>query len=147
MNWILTILGVLLLGYGGFEALESYQASTSWETAEARITHLEQVRGRRGRVSYKPHFSFQAASGGSYHGSGSAIFSGRSYSRGERVQVRYPADAPEKAKLDSVMEMWLFPGILLGIGVFLIAAGALALRRKKEEEEARPDEKAAADKE
>lgn len=137
----MSIIGLLALGYGGYETFESYQASSTWQRAEAQVTHLEQVRGRRGRISYKPHFSFRAKETGLTH-RGKATVSGRSYSRGQKIVVLYPADDPDKAKIDDIMELWIFPFIILAIGLIIAGAGFTLLRptKQEEDEEETPEE-------
>lgn len=147
-KWIRGILalisGILLFGVGVYEGVESYIATHYWERAEGRITHLEKSRGRRGRITYKPHFTFRTNDAHPISYSGKATAFIHTHSVNEKVKVLYPADNPNRAVLDDFSALWGFPLVFLGLGAlfawYACAVHLCLFGRKQEEEEPETDE-------
>lgn len=55
------------------------------------------------------------------------------YEAGDRVEVLYPADSPEDARLNGFLSLWLLPLVFGGIGLVTAGVGttiALVTRRR-----------------
>ena len=82
-----------------------------------------------GSITYHPEVKFRLPSGEekvicSESGSNPA-----SYKVGQVVRVRYLADRPEEAWLDSFMENWGGAAAIASVGVFLVFWGASVLSK------------------
>lgn len=96
--------------------------------AEGEVIGFGTSRGRKGGTMYTPQVRFYvpAAEGGpgaSVEIRGRVSSSSRSYDIGDRVDVYYPPEHPEDARIDSFMEQWFFPLIF---GFFGLVFGGIA---------------------
>lgn len=133
------IIGALVLACGAYQAHETYQACTSWQTTEGRVTNVEKTRGRRGRTNYKAHYSYRIP--GSYEVYHSyTSFSGSSYRRNDKVEVLYDPANPSKSKLNNFMDIYLLTIILLGLGALLFFSGIITCKKKEEKPTDTPEE-------
>ena len=120
------VFGVIGLGLliGAFFALSSTLSFRSRSTAAGGVVEdLISSRGSSGNTLYKPVVQWTDAKGGKHRLTGSVASSPSSYSRGEKVTVRYLADNPEGARLDSFTENWLLTLVLGLIGTAFAASG------------------------
>lgn len=135
---IALVFGLLGLGMlvGAFFAVSSTLSFRSIaKTADGVVVDLAQSRGDKGETMYKPVVRWKDPGGRERTFTGSVASSPPSYSRGEKVSLRYDPANPESARLDSFTENWLLPLIfgLLG-SVFTaigVGAGVYAWRKKK----------------
>lgn len=125
---ILMILSVVALCFGGEQFIRGMNKRSEWCRAEAKVTHLEPVHGRRGRTSYKAWFAFRdPATNRSYSVRSTAASNPPAFRRGQRVEVLYPAEHPEEAVADTLMEVY-YAAIFLGVAWVVLGVLGLALR-------------------
>jgi len=86
-------------------------------------------------VSYYPMVQFSDASGRRIEFTSDSGSNPPAYSRGDTVDVLYHADAPEKARINSLMSLWFGTLIVGGLGVVFTTIGTgmivVPLRRKR----------------
>ena len=128
---ILIILSVLSALFGGDQLVKSMRMRSEWSKAEATVTRLEPVRGRRGRTTYAAWFSFRdPATHRSYTVKSKVNSNPPAFKVREKIEVLYPADHPEDAVANTFLEVYFYV-LLLG-GVFVIFGFlGLALRFSK----------------
>lgn len=135
------IFGLVGLGLliGAFFAISSTLSFRSIsKQAGGVVVDLAESRGDKGETMSKPVVEWTDPAGKRRRFTGSVASSPPSYSRGEKVTVRYDPSHPETARLDSFMENW-FAAMILGIlgGVFTAIGsgfGIHAWRKKKNRE-------------
>lgn len=88
-------------------------------------------------VSYFPIVQFTDASGKRIEFTSDSGSNPPAWSRGDKVEVLYHADAPEKARINSFMSLWFGPLLVGGLGVVFTAVGivliVVPMRRKRQE--------------
>lgn len=104
--------------------------SLEWRTEHSSSSHKNRSSGRR--MAY-PVVEFTSADGEQRTFRGSVGSDPPSYEAGERVEVLYPADSPQEARINGFASLWLGPLIFGGLG--LLAAGigtaiAVVMRRR-----------------
>ncbi len=136
---IFLLLGVIAFGFGVFLAIDSVRLVRDGVTVDAQVTKVTATEGRDkdgNRVTnYTAHIQYwvgerpQTLRHGWSEGVNSTCVVG-CYGQGARLKVIYlPAD-PATAKINSIADLYLFPGLPLLVGLsFIIVAGAM-LRRK-----------------
>ena len=86
---------------------------------------LDQVSYKsKNKTMYRPLVSYQATDGTTYtitsETSSSAAFN---YVKGDKQAVRYLKEKPHVAKIDSFLELWALPAVLLVAGLVVFLAG------------------------
>lgn len=125
-KYVFTIVGVgLLIG-----ALFLYQSASAFlakaTTADGTVVDL--VRSRSSdSITYRPVVQFMNQKGEKIEFISSSGSNPPSYSKGEKVEVLYLPDEPQKAKINGFFSLWGAPVILGGLGgaFFLIGAGII----------------------
>lgn len=118
----LLAVGVILIlaGVPFFIQVRKFNASAI--RAPGKIVELD--RQQMGKdVSYFPVFSFVDRAGASHVIHSKLGSSHPRYAVGDAVEVLYPADDPEQARLNSFFTVWMWPVIFAGIGLILTIAG------------------------
>lgn len=123
----LLFLGIILLVIGVYLFKDKVEFLNSSIQVEGTIVDVESSRSK-GTTYYYPVISFQAVDSNTYTFSSetgsSAAFD---FSKGDKLSVRYKAESPQLAKVDSFIELWglsialLIAGIvilLVGVGIF-----------------------------
>ena len=132
---ILLLLSVAALCFCGEQVVEGIHKSHTWNKTTATVTHLEQVRGKRGRISYKACFSFRdPATNHSYSVKSKMSSSSPSYRRGQKVEMLYSPEAPEEAVVNTFVEIyfWAIVGGIIGAALGLFGWAALFDKQKEE---------------
>lgn len=126
---------VVILGFAVENAWSSYSESADWLHSEGRVIRViskTSTTGRRGRrvTNYTPIFRF-TAQGEPFPRTVTSDVSVpfTSFSVGETVDVIYPADAPEKARINSLTQLYYNAG-LLGMAGLVLLGGGFYIRRK-----------------
>ena len=84
--------------------------------------------------TYAPVFSFSANDGRTYTVTSSSSSSPPEFAVGQQVRVLYVPDNPATAKIDSVLQLWMMPMVLVFLGIICSLVGyglLLFLRRRK----------------
>ena len=141
---LLIIVSVIALCFGGEQVVKGIEKSHTWNKEIATVTHLEPVRGKRGRVSYKACLSFRdAATNHSYSIKSQIASNPPSFQRGQKVEVLDPADNPENAVVNSFMEIY-FWALIAGVMGLVMGFFGCALSFGKQSK-AEPDPEAPAE--
>lgn len=132
---LVLLIAVVLLGVAAEGAWSTYSECADWQHSEGkviRVLHRTSNTGRRGRkvTNHTPIFRF-TAQGEPYPRTITSDVSTPlvSFDVGETVDVIYPASAPEKARINSLMQLYYTPGLLGIVGLFLLLVG-FGVRRK-----------------
>ena len=135
---ILIILAVVAGLFGGDQLIKSINKRSEWNKAEAVVTRLEPVRGRRGRTTYAAWFTFRdPATHRSYTVKSKVNSNPPAFKVREKVEVLYPAGHPEDAVANTFMEVFLYT-ILLGGAFVVFGFLGLALRFGKNSKDEQP---------
>jgi hypothetical protein len=138
-RWPLLILGsvglLFLLGGGAWMWKTWTFTGRAW-SAKGKIERLEvRLDTSRSRSrdpdspTYAPVFSFRDTQG-RRHEVTSAVGHGRSpYEPGQEVPVLYDRDNPEDARIDSFVQLWLFPMAIGFMGTVFVGMAALGWQK------------------
>lgn len=116
--------GVVFLALGASSCSESGELSEHGLRTRGTVVSVSRRTRRRSgrrRTVYRPTVRFQAEDGRSYTFEGRE--SGVSFDEGETVDVLYPGDDPEEARLDDLSSLWVQPLVLVVIGLVCLAVG------------------------
>jgi hypothetical protein len=110
---------------------------TSWflhrsVAAKGAVVSLREVHDpQNGTVTYAPVFTFTAADGRSYAVSSNTGNNPPAFAVGQQVPVLYETDNPTEAKIDSFIQLWLFPVVFGFAGATATAVGYFLLRYER----------------
>ncbi len=137
----LLVAGILAIAVGVFVFSQSRSFYASASRAPGKIVELEQKRDRK-EITIFPVFSFVDQAGVSHvvHSKWGSPknwwWLPRQYAVGDAVEVIYPADDPESARLNDFFSMWGWTFLFGGGGTVLSVAGMVlwrgAVRWKRE---------------
>jgi hypothetical protein len=138
-RWALFILlgvGLLFLVGGGIWAWKTWAFTGRARHTKGKIERLEvRLDTSRSRSrdpdspTYAPVFSFRDTEG-RHHLVTSAVSHGKSpYEPGQEVPVLYDPDDPENARLDSFVQLWLFPLVFGFMGTIFAGIAALGWQK------------------
>lgn len=123
-------LGLLSVALG--QGLHQLYLDKTYLRTEAEVLELKPSpghRGYRGRgkqgTLWAPHIGFRDARGEWFEFTSSIASSPPRYKPGERIWVRYSADNPRQATIDSFVFRWLVPLLLTPMGLVFSLIGAL----------------------
>ncbi len=130
----LNLVFLSLLGGGGYIAYNNYQLRTGGASTTGTVIRLEESTSD-GSTTYSPVFQY-VVNGQTYEFESQNSSSPPTHRVGDEDTIYYDPTNPEKAQVDSFMDMWLAPGLLLcfGGGGFIIAnvvALIWVVRRRK----------------
>jgi RNase P/RNase MRP subunit p29 len=141
MSYLILTAGILLLTGGFLLALRQRDRLLRWSTAEGAVVEQLPVRqtGETLRIRtaegvrlvpkrlYRPVIEYKDAAGRKVRFKGSLFTRPMQYQVGRSVKVRYDPGNPTQAMVESKIEIWFYPGMLVGFGLFAIAMGLLGL--------------------
>lgn len=123
---LMNLLFIGLFGGGGYIAYNNYQLRTNGASTIGTVIRLEESTGDGG-TSYSPVFQYEV-NGQTYEFESQNASSPPTHRVGEQDTLFYDPENPQKAQIDSFMDMWLAPGLLLcfgSSGIIVINVGAL----------------------
>lgn len=123
--WIVPALGAVLLVAGLVVFLRTRSFLATAATTQGTVVGYQQRRSSKGRVTYKPMVRYTTATGSVVEFTDSVSSSPPAYEEGALVPVRYDANNPSKARLDSGFRLWLLPALLSGIGLAFLVIGVV----------------------
>lgn len=134
----LLLVGIVLLAVGAWKGMETYNFLQQGVRVEATVVQLARVDGtsRRGRrtVNFAPVVRYKAGAR-TYTVKSDYSSNPPAYSRGEKVQVYYMPDKPDRMVIDDFLPLYMVPLILLPMGLVALLGGfyllALAIRQRK----------------
>lgn len=130
--------GIVLLAVGAWQGMETYDFLQRGVRVEATVVQLARVDGtsRRGRrtVNFAPVVRYKAGAR-TYTVKSAHSSNPPAYSRGEKVQVYYMPDKPDRMVIDDFLSLYTTPLVLLGAALVVLLGGfyllALAIRQRK----------------
>jgi hypothetical protein len=128
LSWIFLIVGLGFIVAAIAFAYRTQVFLSTCTTAQGRIVALKSVRStRRHTITYAPVFRFNVP--GTHFATVVSRTSSNppSFNVGEWVTVRYPADHPEQAVIDSFGQLWLWDWGFGGFGALFCAVSLLPL--------------------
>lgn len=120
---IVPALGAVLLVAGLVVFVRTRRFLATAATTQGIVVGYQQRRSSKGRVTYKPMVRFTTPTGSVEEFTDSVSSSQPAYDEGAAVPVRYDANNPAKARLDTGFRLWLLPGLLGGIGLAFLVIG------------------------
>lgn len=127
MVLIIPALGAVLLVAGLVVFVRTRRFLATAATTEGTIVGHQQRRSSKSRVTYRPVVRFSTPSGWAGEFTDS-VGSSQLPQEGAVVSVRYDANNPANARLDSGFRLWLLPvGLMFGAGA-LATIGSLIQR-------------------
>jgi hypothetical protein len=131
---IFFLVGLLFLGVGLFFATDNFEFINEAEIATAEVIELIEKRDSDGDRSYTPVVQYFV--GEKWYKYKSSISSSTSGFRvGQMVEVYYDPLNPNRAKINTLMQLWFFPGIFLLMGSIFVFLGGIStfvlIRRKR----------------
>lgn len=145
IKYIFLIIGILMLVGAYFLYKNTADFINNATTTEGTVVELIEVRSedtdtsnsrnkKRYSYTYKPRVEFNTKTGKLIEFMSSTSSNPPSYTKGEKVEVLYLEDKPEKAKINGTTSLWLGVMIIGGLGsvFFLIGFGIFFLKRLKE---------------
>jgi hypothetical protein len=115
IKWTLLVIGLLFVAGASISTFHTERFLRRSETTDAMVVALKPMRSSRNNsISYAPVFRFNVP--GSHFvtvvSNTSSMPAG--FKPGERVTVHYEKDHPEKAVIDSFMQLW-FGDLIFGV--------------------------------
>jgi hypothetical protein len=111
----------LLLGAG-----HTYRSNAAFDAeaiaAEGTVVDLASY-VKEGSTFYRPVVEFTDRQGRTIRISGSSASTTPSHRRGDRLEVRYPPQAPEEARLETWSDRWFGIALLGGMGIVFAGVG------------------------
>ncbi len=114
--WLI-FMNVLFLGLlagGGYISYTNYQLRTQGASTIGTVVRLEESTSD-GSTSYSPVFQYEV-NGQTYEFESQNSSSPPTHRVGDQDTIFYDPTNPQKAQIDSFMDMWLAPGLLLCFG-------------------------------
>lgn len=93
------------------------------------VTDVEAVHYRHGTLYYSPSCYSYVVDGQRYETSSLAPTASKNLIPGDPIALRYPADSPQDAVVDTPTPFWVF-GFMLGIFAVLFSAGTVNQARE-----------------
>lgn len=120
---------VLLIGALGFIAW-TWNVVRNSDPAEGTVISVETFRTDSG-ATYRPTFGYTDAEGNRRRATTPYASSEYDYAAGDRVGLLIPRDNPNRARIDSLVDLWLLPGVLLAAAVIslIVVVGFLMFAR------------------
>lgn len=134
---IVPLVGIVFLSLAGWWGWDTWTFVQRGEPATAKIERFEQRTSKkrrsgtsRTRTYYAPVFTFQDTKGASHTVTSSTGSSKPAYKAGDQIRVLYDPADPQKARINTFSDLWLFPVVFGGIGVVCLAVTMLLPRRR-----------------
>jgi hypothetical protein len=93
------------------------------------IVEVESSKSKK-HTYYRPIITFDAKDGKTYlftaETSSSSMFD---FIQGDQIKIRYIAENPSEAKIDSFLDLWSLPVALLISGVVIVLSGTVSVYR------------------
>ena len=121
MSQIVAILtGVLFIACGAYLARGTLRLFTrGYATTGTVISVIREINTGSGSVFlYRPVVRFRTTKGQKKTFT-NPTGSSRPYAVGQTVRIRYDPSS-NKAQVDTFLDLWVFPGIVLGGGIFIV---------------------------
>jgi len=110
LNLLLIVLG----GWGAYIAYNNWQLRSTGLTTTGTVIRLDESSGDGG-TTYSPVFQYEV-NGQIYEFESQNASSPPTHRVGEQDTIYYDPANPQNAQIDSFMDMWLAPGLLLCVG-------------------------------
>jgi hypothetical protein len=130
--WIFVGAGPFVLLLGLISVVRTTVFILTSTATEGEVIALKVVPGKRGSKSYAPIFRFTADDGQIYTVTSKNSTNPPSFAFGERVKVLFEKEHPEGAKIDTFLQLWMFP-MVAGIvgGAFSVVTVVVVVKRRK----------------
>jgi hypothetical protein len=123
----LLLAGILVVAAGIPFFIQARQFNATAIHTPGKIVEMQRQQSGKD-VSYYPVFSFTDKSGAAHTVHSRLGSSHPGYAVGDAVEVLYPADDPESAKLNSFLTLWTWPAVFGGVGFVMIIASLFFLQ-------------------
>jgi uncharacterized protein DUF3592 len=124
----LTLAGLLVLAVACAVAWSTLGFLGSASRAEGTVIALVQSTGAKGGRLYAPIVRFQTQAGAAIEFASKLNTDLQLYAPGQPVSVLYLREHPEEARIDTPLELWFVPLVLLIPGSVLFSVGLLVWR-------------------
>jgi hypothetical protein len=123
--WMYLLVGLGLFGGGIYSYLSVGDFIAGAASADGVVIGLEREQDADGDTTYYPRVQFEAE-GRSYQFKGQVGSGYGTFSVGEQVEVLYDPADPDRARINSFVQLWFFPMFLGVLGAVFTAFGASA---------------------
>ena len=120
---LVVILGLVLVGRGGWDMIEAIEFANHGVTAEGQLVGINSVREGRGRVGHYAEVRYVVA-GKSIQALAEDRFEPAGHRLGEKLSVFYLSTEPQRVRL-SADGIGFWPWFILGLGI-AVGGGGLA---------------------
>lgn len=133
IKYVFALIGLGLLVAALAMAMDTRDFLGRAARAQGTVIDLVSQRSSDNAVSYHPEVAFSDNQGSNVHFVSPSGSNPPSYHRGERVEVLYLPDEPEKARIHDFLGTWFAPLLLGAIGLvfFTVGAGMIAAGMRK----------------
>ena len=131
---LLNLLWIAMLVIGIYYGYGSWKLTTQGSRVSGTVVQMIGSEDDDGSYSYAPVVEYQV-NGSTYRYESHSYTSPPAYQEGQRVQLLYDRDHPDKARIGNFLELWLLPVMLIPFALIGAAANYFVMpllgRRKK----------------
>lgn len=130
--WVVfLLLGLIILGAGGYFAFESFQLVQSGKTITAVVVDFHEQETDDQQIRYAPILEY-SVDGKSYRFASASYANSPAYDIGEELPVLYDASDPNQARINRFSALWGIPigFAIAAIFVLFVSFGGLIRTRK-----------------
>jgi hypothetical protein len=137
--WIFLAVGTVAMGFGAWLSVDSVRLVRDGVSVTAQVMKVTMSEGRdkdgnrelryTAQIQYKVGATPMILERNWTQSPNSRCFAG-CYDQGEMLKIRYLPEDPATARVDSIGDLYLRPGIPLLVGLVFVAFALLMLRRK-----------------
>ena len=128
MNYLLFIVAIAVLAFGVFKLVKSFKLSKNGVKMEAEIIEVRKKRQSStdsdGYTSttdmYYPVYKYVYEGEEYSKESNVGVSRSRKYKVGDKMNIVFMSDDPQKSEVKSFFSLWITPGVLLLVGVLLL---------------------------
>jgi hypothetical protein len=128
MNILLLIAGIVLLGGGIFLLIKNIKLNKNGVKIEAEIIDVKKKQQTTTDTDgystssemYYPIFRYIYEGQEYTKESSLGVSNSKKYSKGDKLNIVFMSDKPEKPKVVGVFNLWFIPGLLMFLGVVFI---------------------------
>lgn len=137
VRWVFLVVPGVFLAGGVWFAWWVWSDIAVSERLIGRVVSVEASRSD-GSTTYVPHFRYSGTDGASreattYYGS-----SGYGFARGEQVLIYVNPARADRARVDSPLEIYVLPGVVIGFSLILMSGGFWAMSQSAPARRPRP---------
>lgn len=135
INAIFVIVALIITVFGGGILARNISDISASQTAVATVTGYRTSYGSsspRTGTAYFPQLTYSTSDGRQVQAESKSGSGAKKFEVGQQVSVWYQIAQPEKVHIKRYSEVYLFPGLMIAVGLAML--GAIIFHRKKPSE-------------